>query len=280
MKGPENDKHPLYWERVALGELTGPGGSEEEERLAVIAESNREILSQLPEHEVVREVMRRRRQQSPAATKAILFGSWHWLVPVASATALVGGLVLAIRAVPDGDPTGHVRRDDVTKTHATKTHAAERDVTDQAQDPLGGERSKGSPRLIVQRRTAQGVANLRSGDDAKPNDLLQLSYRAEGHRYGVVVSVDGRGVVTRHLPETGSEAATVKPEGRQFLPTSYQLDDAPDFESFYLVVSTEPFQVDGVLRAIEQRAPSETELELDAKLVQFVFTLRKVEAPK
>lgn len=270
MKSPNNDKHPLYWERVALGELTGPGGSEQEERLAVIDASNRAILAQLPEHEVVQEVTQRRRKQSPAPTKGRLFGSWHWLVPVASTTALVGGLVLAVRAVSEGDSSGHVLRDD----------GAEHAGNEPAEDPLVGERSKGSPRLIVQRRTTQGVANLNSGDDAKPNDLLQLSYRAEGHRYGVVVSVDGRGVVTRHLPETGSDAATIKPEGRQFLPTSYQLDDAPDFESFYLVVSSEPFQVDGVLRAIEHRASGETPLKLDKKLVQSVFTLRKLEVPK
>jgi hypothetical protein len=32
---------------------------------------------------------------------------------------------------------------------------------------------------------------------------VQLAYQAAGRHFGAIVSIDGRGVVTRHLPAAG-----------------------------------------------------------------------------
>jgi hypothetical protein len=112
-----------------------------------------------------------------------------------------------------------------------------------------------SPRLWVYRQRT--VANqeqperLSDGARAARGDLLQLAY-ATGRdgRYGVLLSIDGAGRVTQHLPEPGaSAAATLRSANEIHLPTAYELDDAPGFERFLLITSTQPFPVASALDA-------------------------------
>ena len=84
---------------------------------------------------------------------------------------------------------------------------------------------------------------------ARPGDLLQLGYVSAGEGYGVVVSIDGRGEITRHLPAEGARAAALTPGREILLPESYRLDDAPAFERFVLVTSPRAFSVSAVLDA-------------------------------
>jgi streptogramin lyase len=79
--------------------------------------------------------------------------------------------------------------------------------------------------------------------------VLQLAYQAAGARYGVVVSIDGRGAVTRHLPEEGEVAAALERGGAVALAHAYQLDDAPGYERFFLVTGERPFDVAPVVEA-------------------------------
>jgi hypothetical protein len=84
----------------------------------------------------------------------------------------------------------------------------------------------------------------------RAGDVLQLSVVSAGRPYGVVVSVDGRGVVTRHGPGDGTLAARLPAQGAVPLDHSYRLDDAPAFERFFLVTGGSPFAVEPVLDAI------------------------------
>jgi len=64
-----------------------------------------------------------------------------------------------------------------------------------------GDRVKGlEPTLLLFRKTPEGSEPLKDGAAARAGDLIRIGYRAAGQRWGVIVSVDGRGVVTRHLP--------------------------------------------------------------------------------
>ena len=47
-----------------------------------------------------------------------------------------------------------------------------------------------------------------------------------GAPYGAVISLDGRGTVTFHLPTHGTAAAELSGRGAVPLPRSYELDDA------------------------------------------------------
>jgi hypothetical protein len=138
------------------------------------------------------------------------------------------------------------------------------------------------PHLLLFRRapTAE-IERLPPGAAARAHDLVQLAYQGAGRRYGVIVSIDGRGLVTRHLPPRGPAAAALKP-GAVALSQAYELDDAPACERFYLVAADAPFAVGEVVEAVRLRhlrpGPAEGEpapLELPPSMAQHTFVLRK-----
>ena len=123
-----------------------------------------------------------------------------------------------------------------------------------------GNRLKGiAPHLTIHRQGASpraGAEVLARGARVRPGDVLQLSVVSAGRPYGVVVSVDGRGVVTRHAPLAGTVAAKLAPEGAIPLDHSYRLDDAPAFERFFLVTGGSPFPAEADVEAIRRLAAS------------------------
>jgi hypothetical protein len=137
-----------------------------------------------------------------------------------------------------------------------------------------------APRLFVYRKATAGVEELAAGSVARENDVVQLAYQAAGRRFGAIVSVDGRGVVTRHLPAAGTTAASLKAGAPFALPDAYRLDDAPGFERFYFVTGDEPFALELVLSAVSRRpgqtaVAGEERLDLPASLDQQSFVLQK-----
>jgi hypothetical protein len=113
-------------------------------------------------------------------------------------------------------------------------------------------RTKGTssvPALLVYSSSAPESA-LKSGSVASAGDTVQLAYTPGRNRYGVIVSIDGRGGVTLHQPETADDASRLAPGERTVLPTAYRLDDAPRFELFIFVASRSPVGSEAVLRKI------------------------------
>lgn len=150
-------------------------------------------------------------------------------------------------------------------------------------EPADTTRIKGlEPRLVVYRKgTSSDPEQLQPGSAVRQGDVLQIAYQAAGHRHGVIVSVDGRGEVTRHLPVAGNQAAALQPGRLTPLGQAYELDDAPGFERFYLVTADEPFDVETVFAAVkhtDETGPNDVaggHLELPATFSQFSFLLRK-----
>ena len=71
---------------------------------------------------------------------------------------------------------------------------------------MDGIRLKGvKPDLLLYRKRASEVEQLSDSSVAYTGDLIQIFYRAAGKPFGVIVSVDGRGTVTRHLPCIGNK---------------------------------------------------------------------------
>jgi hypothetical protein len=140
-------------------------------------------------------------------------------------------------------------------------------------------RIKGSPALELHRRKGAGIERLGNGATAAPGDQVQLSYVAAGRHYGAIVSIDGRGGVSRHLPERGDAAVALDRGGSIELPSSFELDDAPRFERFFLVTSDAPFRVGDVVQAataLAARPDAETaDLPLPPQLSETTFVLRK-----
>ncbi len=127
----------------------------------------------------------------------------------------------------------------------------------------------GPATLRVYRKAARGAERLADGASARPGDQLQLAYLARGQRFGAVVSVDGAGQVTYHLPEKGARAVALQPGGEVTLPDSYQLDAAPQFERFWLITGDRPFETDGLADAVRGLRPPPAGTEI------FTFTVRK-----
>lgn len=95
---------------------------------------------------------------------------------------------------------------------------------------------------------------LSDGDVAQEGDVVQIAYSSAHARYGVIVSIDGRGTLTLHHPIDPSERPAL-PAGLHALPRAYRLDDAPAFEIFSFITSEGPFDVAELIDHIEPQAP-------------------------
>lgn len=105
---------------------------------------------------------------------------------------------------------------------------------------------KGDLRLLVHRLGDDRP--LVDGDDAESGETLQLRYVSAGHQHAVAFSVDGAGTVTPH--PLGTFQA-----GTHAFPDSYELDDAPAFERFFLVADDAPIDPDPLYAAARDLGP-------------------------
>ncbi|MGQ0508081.1 MAG: hypothetical protein ACT4TC_22510 [Myxococcaceae bacterium] len=136
--------------------------------------------------------------------------------------------------------------------------------------PRPTERAKGlRPSVSVYRQSPSGAELLNDGADVREGDLVQLSYAAGEARYGAILSVDGAGNVTQHLPEAGRQAVALG-SGAARLPSAYRLDAAPSFERFIFVTAEEPFDLQPVVSAVKDGQA------ISSKLQQTAITLRKL----
>jgi anti-sigma factor RsiW len=249
-------------ERIALGELPPeelaaararlaqePDG---EARLAALEAENRALLEQLPPSAVAREVERRARRDEARSLEA---SPWHRWRPALALVPVLAVLLLVV-ARP-----------------GTRPGALEGERAEET-------RTKGlPPQLGLHRLAAQGPEALAQGALAARGDVVQVSYVAAGARFGVIFSVDGRGTVTLHAPESGLDALPLEPSGTHALPQAYALDDAPAFERFFFVTSDDPFSLEEVLAPARVLATSDGArtalLPLAERFRQVSFTLEK-----
>lgn len=219
-------------------------------RLAAIARSDAEINEQHPAHGLARSIAERiaREQSSRSGT----WGTAAW-VGVASAAAVF--IAFAIWA---------------PSTPATPAGA-----------PPAADRIKGeAAQLLLHRKVGASSELMTDGDAARRGDLVRLAYRASGPCFGVILSIDGRGVVTRHLPVTGAAPADLQPGATTLLDEAYELDDAPRWERFFLITSDATFDVQMVIdtaRVVAAKVGTDAPatLPLPAFLDQSSFLLRK-----
>jgi hypothetical protein len=246
MRQPE-EISDLSLEQYALGEL--PPKEEARvraelardaglrDRLDALRESNRQILSAYPVEDmaaVIRGKLRAELSTPPGLSgeRAIRrFPPLVFALPVAASILLfLSFLVARERILPSYASTGA----EVTRLKGVKTH------------------------LTVYRKAAGGAEEISDGETARPRDVLQISYTAAEAKYGVILSVDGRGTVTWHLPGryagTALAAPSLSQQGEVILPSAYELDDAPSFERFVLVYSAAPFDVRTVQQAAQALA--------------------------
>ena len=258
-------KAPPDWqlERFRLGELSPEDDAavraarERDEavrdRLAELDRSDRVILAAHPPR-LVAAAIRARAERSPAPPRS---GPRQWTaVGLASAAAVLATLSVLVPSSRRPATTGE--RADVTRIKGL------------------------SPRLMLYRKGLPGPEPLVDGALVRAHDVVQVLYVAAGSRYGVVVSVDGRGAVTVHLPAGGDRAALLAADRPTPLPSAYELDDAPAFERFFFVTSGTAFEVETVTTAARRLGSPGTDpagapvlLDLPSSFAQSTFVLRK-----
>ncbi|MCB9675933.1 MAG: ActD-like protein [Alphaproteobacteria bacterium] len=238
----------LLLERYALGELDEARRAEiaariaedpeTASRLAAIGESNGAVLKAMPPRVFAAAVDERARLAAPEAR------GFRW--------GLVAPLLVAAVAVLVAIPV------------VTQVPGPGLEVT----------RAKGDAMVFVHRQGKGEPEALRDGAKAGEGDVLQLSYTASGAEFGAILSVDGRGTVTWHLPQNGRRAVRLQPGAGVPLDHSYELDDAPGFERFVLVTGPADFDLQDVEDAAAEWA-GHGNLRLDPPLRSTLFTVSK-----
>lgn len=274
--GVATEEHVSDWtlERLILGELPAAQVDRLRARAALDAALQARIdalvaddartLAAMPPAESAAAITRRRHLSKVARMAAAPSNPsrWHGWAVIGAPALLAAGLAgLWMRSAPVEVPG-----------------AAERGVVD---EPRLGERAKGGARgpqsLSVFRKRGELLERLSDGGTARAGDLLQVAMRSETAQRCAVVSVDGGGTVTRHLPEEGDTPLTVNPGEAPQSAHAYELDDAPRYERFVLACGAAPFAVGALVRAVQDadRRGADVLPTLSGVAVQ-TLTLRKL----
>jgi hypothetical protein len=302
----------ILLERLRAGELSPDqerevrdwlGTPEGRRRLEEMEADDARTFRALPPESVTREIVRRRDalRRSEGAARA----AWIRWLPAPAALAACAIVLFALRTSPGPEtsasaqapasavpqaaapvaptpvepasprPATPARIPSATAPDPTRTALA----IESPSDPAGeGLRTKGEIRRLRVHRIdpAGGSASpLADGAPAAPGDILQVGLLAGPRKWVAVVSVDGAGRTTRHLPETGETA--VSAEEAVEAPHSFQLDAAPGFERFVLFASDRPFSLAEAERILSQ-ARGSRELRLPAGWTSESIHLSKPEA--
>ena len=145
------------------------------------------------------------------------------------------------------------------------------------------ERIKGpDAALSIYRQTPDGSEQLDEGAVTHQGDVIRIGYRVSDTAFGMIASVDGRGVVTLHHPVATPRATRLRGGELVLLDQAYELDDAPKWERFYIITGTTEFDVAPIVDTIARLAASSNgaaPLPLSSTLNQATFQLQKESRP-
>jgi hypothetical protein len=128
-------------------------------------------------------------------------------------------------------------------------------------DRLKGAEMLKEPKLFVYLKDESPESRFPEGE-LKDETLLregntvQLAYAvpAGEARYGVIFSIDGRSAVTLHYPYREGQSALLTAGKKTFLREAYTLDDAPELEMFFMVLSDKTLDPVEILTAASDLA--------------------------
>lgn len=106
------------------------------------------------------------------------------------------------------------------------------------------------PELRLHRNTAVGPERLFPGARAKAGDVVQIEFHPGEYAFGAILSVDGAGAVTLHWPQSPDAGTSLSAFPQYRLSKSFELDSAPGFERFHLLVSREPLDLRALLKLV------------------------------
>jgi hypothetical protein len=223
-------------------------------RLGALERSDEEIARSYPSDRMADDI-RQRLGRRPVSQRTTRITATRWAIPAAVAAAAA---MILVRST--GWP-----------------------LVPGALSPGVEDRAKGSrASLVIYRNTNAGTETLGDNDGARAGDLIRIGYRVADSRYGAIVSVDGKGVVTPHLPVDGAQAVRLESGRQVLLDRAFELDDAPRMERFYFITGDGPFDLAPVVDSVRRAAADGTtsaSLVLPDHLDHVVVTLRKDSRP-
>ena len=205
-------------------------------RIDALKASNSDILSEYPPAQLAASIRMRHEISEQEKWKKRRLALLPLFAAVAAAAAIALFMILPVApnngAFSSGGPA---------------------DVT--APGAFGGDtriKGDGAPMLNVGKRTVEGQEWLKNGESVAAGDELQIKFNAGLAHSLVICSVDGRGEISLHYPQSESDSTKVVPLSEKILPYGYTLDDAPRFERFILVWSEDdkPVSVRDVLKSV------------------------------
>lgn len=131
------------------------------------------------------------------------------------------------------------------------------------QDPTTGSstRTKGlAPTLELYVNELGGPRRADDGVHLGEGDAIQFKYRADGHRFLFVLSVDEAGRISPLYPDAPTESIAVNPAGLNVLDGSIILDDVVGPERIFAVFSKAPIPYGELEAAIETTRRSGTDV--------------------
>ena len=120
-------------------------------------------------------------------------------------------------------------------------------------------------RMEVWKKTPAGIVQLNDLDEVSEGDEIQLRYAVPEKCFGLLFSMDGNGALTLHMGN-GEKSVELAPGKMNSLPFAYKLDNAPYFEKFFFVTSSNEF-------AVEENDVDKLLKRSDVKVIG--FTLKK-----
>ena len=227
----EERERTLLLEQIAAGDKTeaaaGPVEltAAERARIQELLADNERILERYPPTEIQREVDRR--------VQVIERDLRNKRVKAAGTVAAVAiGIAAVVLYAPD---------DRVASVPPTPVH---------------------EPSVFVSRHRDGELQPLAADPVVLGGDRLQVSYTSSGRAYGAILSIDGAGAVTVHLPAPTGAPLAAPLEPATVLPRPFEPGDAPAFLRFFFLTSDTQFGVGPVvdaarrLAALPQAAPS------------------------
>ena len=120
------------------------------------------------------------------------------------------------------------------------------------QETDNGIRLKGiTPEIHIYQKKDDGVLRLFDYSKVGENDQLQIRYQRSNYRYGAMFSIDGNHQVTLLFPDNSNASTELSADSIADFPFSYQLDGAPEFERFFMLMSHNPIDIRTVLTKAE-----------------------------
>ncbi|MBN2400799.1 MAG: hypothetical protein JXN64_00220 [Spirochaetes bacterium] len=228
-------------------------------RVMKIKESNIEILDAYPEEKIAAEITHKADAQNAALKKTRRIPKIYLRVfaPIAIAAAAIVVVLLP---------------------------AVKQDVAVIVPDDITREKGKEMSLYLYRKNRNGEIDIMKNGSKAKPGDLLQIGYSSLKNGYGVILSIDGRGKVTLHYPADEKASTRLDAGKKRLLDNSFELDDAPDFERFFFITSSNEINTESVIFFAELLAVERKKAELekltfgdsrDESLNQVSFLIKK-----